>query len=91
MLGMRTTLTLDDALFRDLKDLAHKTDAPFKDVVEKVIRAGLANVKHASRPAPYRVPTFSMGRPRGVNLDKALALAGEQDDEESLRKMALRK
>jgi hypothetical protein len=40
---------------------------------------------------PYKVRTAKMGARPSVNLDKALQLAGELEDEEILRKMALRK
>lgn len=40
--------------------------------------------------ARYRCPTYSMGRP-ALNLDKALAVAGALADEETARKLVLRK
>jgi hypothetical protein len=39
---MRTTLTLDDDLAAKLRDLAHRRKRPFKDVVNEVLRRGLA-------------------------------------------------
>jgi hypothetical protein len=38
---VRTTLTLEDDLARELKDLAHERGAPFKQVVNDMLRAGL--------------------------------------------------
>jgi hypothetical protein len=88
---MRTTLTLEDRLLRELKALAHETNAPFKDVVEKALREGLRAMRAGPRAKPYRGKTFRMGRPSGVNLDKALDLAAVGEDEELSRKMVLRK
>lgn len=89
---MRTTLTLEDRLFRDLKNLAHETNSPFKEVVEKVLREGLRHVGGVvPRARPYRARTFRMGQPAGVNLDKALQLVAASEDDEVTRKMVLRK
>lgn len=41
------------------------------------------------RGVPYRAPVRRGVRP-GLNLDKALQLAGELEDAETLRKLALR-
>jgi hypothetical protein len=88
---MRTTLTLDDQLARDLKELAYKTGKPFKDVVDETLRNGL-RAKRAKAPKPYRLVTASLGDVRpGVNLDKALGLADAIEDEEIARKLDLRK
>ena len=81
---MRTTLTLDDALFQDLKRRAQASGLPFKEVVNQALRAGLVAM---DRPAPrrrYRLATFRMGRPL-VDLDKALRLAEALEDEEHVR------
>lgn len=88
---MRTTLTLEDRLFKELKQLAHETNAPLKDVIDKALREGLQRLRAAPRPRPYRTKTFRMGRPSGINLDKALALAAAEEDAEVVRKMVLRK
>jgi predicted DNA-binding ribbon-helix-helix protein len=88
---MRTTLTLEDRLLKELKQIAHETNTPLKEVVEKVLREGLRSLRAAPRPRPHRVKTFRMGRPTGINLDKALDLAAAGEDDELVRKMVLRK
>jgi hypothetical protein len=88
---VRTTLTLDDRLFKELKELAHDTNAPLKEVIDKALREGLQRLRAAPRPRPYRTKTFRLGQPSGVNLDKALALAAAEEDAELVRKMVLRK
>jgi hypothetical protein len=89
---MRTTLTIDDELARMLKNLAHGSDRPFKQVVYDTLRRGL-RAEHALPEAkPYRAPSYSMGAVvSGANLDKALALAEAIEDEETARKLAINK
>jgi hypothetical protein len=88
---MRTTLTLDDELARELKRIAHRTETPFKDVVDRVLRAGIAMLDRTPRRRPPPARTFKMGVPVGVDLDKALRLSSQLEDEEIVRKIALRK
>ncbi len=84
---MRTTLTIDDALLRQLRQKALDSGKPFKQVVNEALRAGL-NPTAVARREPYRCPSFSMGQPRWpVNLDKALALAEGLDDEILVEKL----
>jgi hypothetical protein len=86
---MRTTLTIDDALLRQLRQKALDSGKPFKQVVNEALRAGL-NSPAVAKHEPYRCPSFSMGQPRWpVNLDKALALAEELDDEILVEKLRL--
>jgi predicted transcriptional regulator len=40
-ISMRTTLTIDDAIARALKELAHRSNKPFNQVVNETLRAGL--------------------------------------------------
>lgn len=87
---MRTTLTLDESLVRELKKRAAASGRPFKVVVNEALARGLAA---ASRPAKaYRLRTVSLGGAHeGVDLTKALRLAAALEDEEWARKLALRK
>jgi len=82
---MRTTVTLADDLFVKLKDDAHARGVSFKAAINDAVRAGLRG--NAAAAAPYRVQPRSMGTLPGVNLDKALQLAAELEDEEVLRKV----
>jgi hypothetical protein len=84
---MRTTLTIDDALLRQLRQRAVDSGKPFKQVVNDTLRAGLA--RPAARPRePYRCPTFSMGAlAPGVDLTKANQLAAALEDEALLEKL----
>jgi hypothetical protein len=90
MLLMRTTVTLDPDVAAKLKEEMRRKDISFKEALNSSVRRGLHS--DGSAPGkPYKVRTAKMGARPGVNLDKALQLAGELEDEEILRKMALRK
>ena len=85
---MRTTITLDDDLVARLRQIAHEQGIPFKDVLNGVLRRGLearaAARRFTIRPARLRL------RP-GIDLEKALRLAVELEDAETIRKLELRK
>jgi hypothetical protein len=61
----------------------------FKVAINEAVRAGLQSESRVSRP--FRVVSSPMGVRPGINLDKALTLAGEMEDEEILRKLELGK
>lgn len=84
---MRTTVTLDSDVEILVKTLMRERGISFKEAVNLAIRAGLAP---RSDGAAFATRTFDLGKPR-VPLEKALQLAGELEDEELLRKAALRK
>lgn len=84
---MRTTLTLDDALLRQLRQRALDRGQTFKQVVNDTLRAGLAAAPAAPRE-PYRCPTFSMGGLlEGIDLSKANQLAARLEDEALIKKL----
>jgi hypothetical protein len=86
---VRTTLTIDDELMRELKEVAHREGVPLKLVVNRALRLGLGAAKPQRRR--YRSRTFGMGAVRIPSLDKALAVAAALEDEEIARKLELRK
>lgn len=89
---MRTTLTIEDRIARELKRLAHDTGHSFKAVVNETLRAGLRARGIAETARPYRLKPVSLGEPRaGVDLTKALALADSLEDEEIVRELDARK
>jgi hypothetical protein len=88
MRSMRTTVTLDADVAIRLREVASERGISFKEALNSTVRAGLA----AGRtPRPYRTPARSLGLRPGINLDKALALAGDIEDAEIVRKLELRK
>ena len=85
---MRTTLRIDDQLLAQLKERARTEGISLAQLVNRVLREGL----EAKRPKrrPVRIQTADMGPPK-IDLDRALHLAEALEDEEILRKVALRK
>lgn len=80
---MRTTVTLDHDVQRLLKEAAHRSGRPFKQVLNDAVRAGL---KTATRAAPpFKQPVFSLGRAK-VDLTKAGALAADLEDRDAIAK-----
>ena len=88
---MRTTVTLDDDVEAALRSVAAERGLSFKHALNAVLRDGLSTSRGASRG--YRVPARSLGLRAEVDLDldKALAHAAALEDDEVLRKLALRK
>ena len=81
---MRTTLTLDDDVAKEIRRLARETNRPFKQAVNGALRAGIAALA-ARKRAPrlrYRVKPASLGKPRLPNVDniaEVLAIAEGED------------
>jgi hypothetical protein len=79
---MRTTLTIDDRIARDLKQIARRSGKPLKVVVNETLQAGLAASQDGKKPKRYRLRPVSLGAVRqGIDLDKSLALADVLEDE----------
>ena len=89
---MRTTLTIDDNIARQLKEIVHRSGRSFKAVVNDALRAGIEKNRIAEVARPYRLEPVSMGEVVGpYNLDKALQMADQLEDEEIARELQLRK
>jgi len=86
---MRTTVTLDPDVAAKLKEEAARQKTSFKDVLNTSVRRGL----RAGTPTaePYRLRPRPLRARPGVDLDRALAMAGELEDAEVLRRLSLRK
>ncbi|MEE9279318.1 MAG: ribbon-helix-helix protein, CopG family [Myxococcota bacterium] len=85
---MRTTVRLDDDLLAELKEQAHREGISLTQLMNRVLRAGLKATKPRRRR--IRIQTVDMGPPK-IDLGKALHVAADLEDEEILRKLALRK
>ena len=89
---MRTTLTLDDDIARQIRNIVANSGRSFKAVVNDALRAGIANDRIVAAAKPYRMTPVSMGDVVGpYDLDKALQLADHLEDGEIVRKLELRK
>lgn len=87
---VRTTVDLDPDIDARLRALARERGVPLRVVLNDALRAGLRPASGGEAP-PYVLPSRRLGLRPGVNVDKALSLAGELEDEEILRKLELRK
>jgi hypothetical protein len=86
---MRTTIDLDPDVDARLRALARERGVSLRAVINDALRVG--SQPDAGDSPPYRLPSRRLGLRPGINLDKALRLAGELEDDEILRKLDLRK
>jgi Arc/MetJ family transcription regulator len=83
---MRTTVTLDPDTAAVVQQAMRERGISFRQAVNDAIRAGLLP---AARE-PFTTEPAELGLP-AVNLDRALALAADLEDEELLRKARIGK
>jgi len=82
---MRTTVTLDADVEALLRRAMRERGESFKQVLNAAVREGLtAARKKAAKP--FKQPAFDMGEAL-VDLTKALSLAAELEDAETLTKL----
>jgi hypothetical protein len=81
MPNMRTTLTLDDDLAGLLKQRARELGIPFKEAVNRTIRAGMGEATAARRHPVPKTISHSFGFRPGIDLDKLGQLADELEAE----------
>ena len=79
---MRTTVTLDDDVVALIRRLMDQRGISFKAALNAAIREGS---RGRPEPARFETRTAELGVPT-VNLDRALHLAAELEDEELLRR-----
>lgn len=80
---MRTTITLDDRLFAQLKKRAAESGTSVSRVIEQAIRLLMRTPRPARHQDPFDLVTFGAGgRFSQQNIDKISALL-EADDVES--------
>ena len=86
---MRTTLTIEDDIARELQRLERSTNRRRKDVVNDLLRKGLAaGQRPPARPARYRVRARSSGFRPGLDLLKMNQLADELELEDGVGRAA---
>jgi len=73
---VRTTLTLDDEIARQLKRLAHSRELPFKAIVNEALKRGLGEMTAPVEPRAYRTRALRLGAFRGIDP----ARLGQSDD-----------
>ncbi len=78
MQAMRTTVTLDADTERIVRQRMRERNQSFKEALNDAIRSGVAGA------TPFQTVVASMGRSR-VNLDRALQLVADLEDDELIR------
>jgi hypothetical protein len=87
---MRSTVRIEDDLMEELRRRAQREKSSLTRTLNGAVRAGLRALSGSKERRTYREKPVAMGTP-SVALDKALALAGQMEDEEVLRELATRK
>ena len=77
---MRTTLTLEDEVYRKLKFETRRTGRPLKEVVNEHLRRSLVAPKSPARRTQFRVDARPMGIRPGVDLSNIEQLLDELDE-----------
>lgn len=80
---MRTTVTLDPDTDQIIRRRMRERGMSFKEALNDAIRSG---VRDAATRMSFHTETAAMGE-SAVNLDRALQLAGDLEDDELLRRM----
>lgn len=83
---MRTTVTLDPDVDALVRSVMAERGLSFKEAVNEAIREGVGPRSSIA----VTIQPRDMG-PARVDLDRALQIAGELEDEEIVRKLELRK
>ena len=80
-------MTLDPDAEALIRKLMRERGLSFKQAVNEAIRAGLGREPKREQ---FQTSTFRMGRTMAAT-EKALRLAGQLEDEETARKLSMRK
>jgi plasmid stability protein len=84
MLGVRTTIRIDDELYREVKAKAARSGRTVAAVLEDAVRRGLNPAEQRKR-SRYRVrPTGRGGLQPGVDLSSNAAIAEVLDEDASV-------
>ncbi len=86
---MRTTLTLDDDLARQLRETARRTGRSFKELVNSTLQIGLSRgEKPVERLPAFKVEAKACGFRHGVDVLKLNQLFDELEIEDFNRELA---
>lgn len=81
---VRTTIRIDEDLYRQVKEKAARTGRTVAAVIEDAVRRGLHPAESQSRRRYVVRPTGKGGLRPGVDLSSNAAVAEAMDDEASL-------
>jgi hypothetical protein len=89
---MRTTISLEDSIYNEIKELCHSRNIPIKTAINLLLAKGLHYLKNDREKPDFTQQTYSLGKPYSeYDLIKALESAGELEVAEIKRKLDLRK
>ncbi|MBS1821666.1 MAG: DUF2191 domain-containing protein [Acidobacteria bacterium] len=71
---MRTTLTIDDDVALLLRKEIRRSGEPFKQAVNRCLRAALSSSAGKAPAKPFKVTPIALQLPEGINLDKTSAI-----------------
>ena len=78
---MRTTITLDEHLLNEAKQVAARTGRTLTAVIEDALREALARTAPSGRQKAVRLPTFGHGGLQpGVDLNSSASLLDLMDE-----------
>jgi len=80
---MRTTVTLDNDVEQLLRQRMSEAGVSFKRALNDAVRAGLGR---RAAGVPFRTQVASLGV-SAVNLDRALQIVGDLEDDDLVRKI----
>jgi RNase adaptor protein for sRNA GlmZ degradation len=83
---MRTTLTLEPDVARQLRQQIAEKKLPLKRIVNDALRAGLSQTGKREKTARFTVEPHSFGFKPGIDRDKLGQLLDELEGDEFLRK-----
>jgi len=79
---MRTTLVIDDDVLDKARSIAERLHAPFRQVVNEALRAGLLSVEKPTITQPYRTKPYPLGLRAGRSLDNIQELLAQIEGED---------
>ncbi len=89
---MRTTITIEDSLYNEIRELSHTRNIPVKTAINIVLATGLQSLSNKAGESDFVQKTYGMGTPHSeYDLIKALEAAGDLEVSEIKRKLDLRK
>ena len=83
---MRTTLTLEPDVARQLRQQMAEKKLPLKRIVNDALRVGLSQTSKSEKATRFTVEPHSFGFKPGIDRDKLGQLLDELEGEEFLRK-----
>jgi len=81
---VRTTLSINDAILQQLRELARKSRKPFRQVVEETLALGLTRQGKRKASRDFRVRSHSLGLKPGFGGVRLNQLYDQLEAEETL-------